>query len=70
MEEIAQEVVMNNIHFYHKVAEARRQDIMREAEISRQLNASKQERELKPNFKLAYALVGPVLAVVFISLVF
>ncbi|NIM96354.1 MAG: hypothetical protein GTO18_21865 [Anaerolineales bacterium] len=61
---------MNNIDLSFIVAEARRKELMKEAELYRQLKDAQHRRPSYTGLKIAWALVGPVMAIVVLSLVF
>ena len=60
---------MHSSEHYFKLAKIRQQEILREAEMGRRLAASRSRSPHKISPRVAWALVGPVFAVVLLSLI-
>jgi hypothetical protein len=59
---------MHNNEHYYKLAKARQEEIMRKIATDLWLGSARKKNQQKINPRLVWALVGPVFAVVILSL--
>jgi hypothetical protein len=63
------EETMYSSEHYYKLAKIRQEEILREADMDRRLTASRSKSSHKVSARMAWAVVGPVFAVVILSLI-
>jgi hypothetical protein len=59
---------MYSSEHYYKLAKMRQEEILREADMDRRLAASRSKPSHKFSPRIAWALVGPVIAIVVLSI--